>query len=482
MALKNQVQLIVYPNRMGTGLRDLGTMLEKHVLDAVGGVHILPIYPSNADGGFSPLTHKEVDPDYGTWEDVEAIAKRFDLCLDLTLNHISDESPEFIDFLNKGKSSEYADLFVDVDDFEPMSQENLAKIHIRKEKLPFREITFGDGTKGRVWCTFTERQVDLNYDSPKTYDLLFDYMRFMMARGVKLFRLDAFGYVTKRLGTNCFIVEPEIWDILERFRQVAADDGAEIMPEVHDHFSHQLTMANRGMYAYGFALPVLVLHAFLRQDTTYLKNWLRICPHRQVTVLDTHDGICIPDAEHLIPPDEIKALIDDVSQRSEDPILRRSAAHVGSVGAIYQLTCTYFDALKRDEKAYLAARAIQFFTPGIPQVYYMGLLGATNDHDEVQKTGELRDINRSFFTLEEVDEHMRAPMVQKLVQLMKFRSQYPAFQGRFDLHYSDKNGLHLSWSQGELRADLEVNCETREFAIHYVDENTKERATLQFDA
>ena len=71
--LKNQVQLIAYPNRMGDSLGDLYDILEQHFSKAVGGVHILPIYPSNADGGFSPLTHKEVDPSYGDWDDVQKL-------------------------------------------------------------------------------------------------------------------------------------------------------------------------------------------------------------------------------------------------------------------------------------------------------------------------------------------------------------------------------------------------------------------------
>ena len=68
MGLKNKVQLIAYPNRIGKDLKDLGDMIDKHLSKAIGGVHILPLYPSNADAGFSPLTHKEVDPVYGTWE------------------------------------------------------------------------------------------------------------------------------------------------------------------------------------------------------------------------------------------------------------------------------------------------------------------------------------------------------------------------------------------------------------------------------
>lgn len=64
MALKNQVQLICYPDRLGRNLADLYSVLDRHCGDRIGGVHILPLYPSNADGGFSPLTHKEVDPAY----------------------------------------------------------------------------------------------------------------------------------------------------------------------------------------------------------------------------------------------------------------------------------------------------------------------------------------------------------------------------------------------------------------------------------
>ncbi|MDP1534599.1 MAG: sucrose phosphorylase, partial [Rubrivivax sp.] len=361
MILRNQVQLIAYPDRMGTNLAELYDIVDRHFSKAIGGIHILPPYPSNADGGFSPLTHKEIDPKYGTWADVEKISARFDLCLDLTLNHISDESEEFKDFVAKGYDSEYADLFVHVDQLGPISADDLARIHIRKEKEPFREVTFADGSRGRVWCTFTEHQIDLNFSSPKTYALMEDYIKFLTARGVKLFRLDAFGYTTKKIGTSCFLVEPDVYDILKWIDGVARENGADTLPEVHDHASFQYAIALHGMHPYGFALAPLLLFSLLDANSTYLKQWLRMCPRNQLTVLDTHDGICIPDVEGVLPKDKIQAVIDNVSQRSADPILRRSAANVHSVGAIYQLTCTYYDALKRNDDAYIAARAIQFF-------------------------------------------------------------------------------------------------------------------------
>lgn len=79
----------------------------------IGGVHLLPIYPSSGDGGFAPLCYNDVDPHFGTWEDVEAIAKQYDLMLELMVNHISPKSAQFQDFLEKGDASEHASMFID---------------------------------------------------------------------------------------------------------------------------------------------------------------------------------------------------------------------------------------------------------------------------------------------------------------------------------------------------------------------------------
>lgn len=471
MPLKNAVQLICYPNRIGNNLKDLNTFIEQQLGDTIGGVHILPFYPSNADGGFSPLTHREVDPAYGDWSDIEKIAAKYDICADLTINHISDESVEFQDFIKNGFNSKYADLFVNVDDLGPITPDDLAKIHIRKEKEPFRNVTFANGDTARVWCTFTERQIDLNYRSKLTYELTESYIRFLTSKGINLLRLDAFGYTTKKIGTSCFLVEPDVYRILEWVNEVAQRYGAECLPEVHDHTSYQYAISKRNMHPYGFALPPLLLYSLLDANSVYLKQWLRMCPRNMVTVLDTHDGICIPDVEGVIPDDQIRILIDNIDNRSADPILRRSAANIHSVGAIYQLTCTFYDALMQNDDAYIAARAIQFFTPGIPQVYYVGLFAGCNDHELMEQTGELRDINRHFYSLEEAAQEMQKPVVQRLLKIMRFRSHYPAFDGHFELHYSNDSSVSMGWRHGRhychLFTDLNFNTAT----ITYLDEH-----------
>lgn len=478
MALRNAVQLICYPDRMGEDLSDLYQVLDAHLNRAIGGVHILPVYPSNADAGFSPLTHKEIDPAYGTWDDIERISVQFDLCLDLMINHISDESVEFRDFVENGHDSEYSDLFVHRDHLGDISDKDLAKIYIRKEKEPFRKVEHPDGTTSEVWCTFTERQIDLNYDAEHAYELMEDYVRFLSSKGVKLFRLDAFGYTTKRIGTSCFMVEPDVYEICKWIDGAARSNGAETLAEVHDHHSYQYAISLHAMRPYGFALPMLALHALLNGDSRYLKPWLRMCPRNQITVLDTHDGICIPDVEGLLPEPEIQSIIDSLAARSADPILRRSAANVHSVGAIYQITCTFYDALERDDNAYIAARAIQFFTPGIPQVYYIGLLAGTNDQELADSTGEPRDINRRAYSLSEVDLALGQKVVRRLLRLMEFRSTYAAFDGTFHLHYSTADCLSMEWRKDENVCSLDVDLNTKKATIRYVNPKTQRTLTM----
>lgn len=479
MALRNAIQLICYPDRLGSNLKELYQVLDKNLQGAVTGVHILPFYPSNADAGFSPLTHKEVDPRYGDWEDIKRIADHFDLCVDLVLNHISDESKEFQHFLAHGFDSPYADLFIDVDALGPISHDDLAKIHIRKEKEPFREITFANGDSARVWCTFTEHQIDLNYNSEQTRTLVGNYIGFLANKGVKLFRLDAFGYTTKTIGTSCFLVEPDVYRNLDWLNEIALSYNTELLPEVHDHTSYQYAISRRNMHPYGFALPPLLLYSLLDVNSVYLKNWLRMAPRNQITVLDTHDGICIPDVEGVLPDDKIKCLIERIDSRSADPILRRSTVNAHSVGAIYQLTCTFYDALMQNDDAYIAARAIQFFTPGIPQVYYVGLLAGINDETLMATSGELRDINRHFYSLEEVDQAIEKPVVQRLLKLMRFRNSYPAFNGRFELNYSSDDSIDMAWRYGEHYASLFVDLNFNTARIRYLDADTGQQTFIQ---
>lgn len=83
------------------------------------------------------------------------------------------------------------------------------------------------------------------------------------------------------------------------------------------------------------------------------------------------------------------------SKETPIPIFYRNADYNLADGFdVHQIRCSYYSVLGCNDDAYLTARAIQFFTPGIPQVYYVGLLAGENDVKNVTRTGEGREINR----------------------------------------------------------------------------------------
>jgi sucrose phosphorylase len=117
----------------------------------------------------------------------------------------------------------------------------------------------------------------------------------------------------------------------------------------------------------------------------------------------------------------------------------------------------------------LAARAIQFFTPGVPQVYYVGLLAGENDQSAAEKTGDGREINRHNYSIDEVERDLQRPVVQRLQRLIRFRNEYDAFDGAFQILDSDDLVLELSWERGRSRCQLMVDFRYNKVVIRYAD-------------
>ena len=182
--------------------------------------------------------------------------------------------------------------------------------------------------------------------------------------------------------------------------------------EIHAYHQDQINIAKQVDWVYDFALPPLVLHALYTRTAARLKHWLSISPRNCITVLDTHDGIGVIDVgpdrrgaeilPGLLTAEEIDNLVETIHARSNGESRQATGAAANNLD-LYQVNCTYYDALGRRDEEYLIARAIQFFAPGIPQVYYVGLLAGANDLDLLRRTGVGRDINRHYYSRREID-------------------------------------------------------------------------------
>jgi sucrose phosphorylase len=464
-------QLLTYPDSLGGDLRALSDLLDGPLSGLFRGVHVLPPFPSSGDRGFAPVSYREIDPRFGTWDDIRRIARDHDVLLDLMINHISRQSAEFRDFERHGRRSPSADLFITLDKVWPGGEPpatDVARIFLRKPTAPFSTITIEDtGEAERVWTSFGSaewsEQIDLDITAGATRSLIGDWLGFFAAQGVRIVRLDAVGYVIKKPGTTCFMVEPEIYDFLDWVTAVASSVGLAVLPEVHDRYPTHERLAAHGFWSYDFVLPGLVLYAFATGDAGGLAAHLARSSDRQFTTLDCHDGIPIrPDLDGILEPAEMLRLAEQVVRQGGNVNRILADSHADGVD-VHQLNCTYYAALGCDDDRYLAARAIQLFAKGVPQVYYVGLLAGENDLAAVARTADGRAINRHDYTGGEIQDALARPVVRAVLDLVRLRNTHPAFEGSLEVG-GDSSILTMEWRNGEARCSLDVDIRSGKFS------------------
>jgi sucrose phosphorylase len=477
--MKNQVQLITYVDRISSGdIAALDALLQTELRGVFGGVHLLPFfYPiDGSDAGFDPIDHTRVDNRLGDWKDIAALALHTPVMADVIVNHMSSDSPQFQDFSANGDVSHYSGLFLTADKVFPngVSDTELRAIYRPRPGSPFTEIVLANSEKVKLWTTFTSKQIDIDVEHPQGRHYLESILKTLAASGVTMIRLDAVGYAIKKAGTSCFMM-PETFAFIDEIASLAKSHGLEVLVEVHSYFQRQLEIAKRVDWVYDFALPPLLLHALLFRTANALKHWIDIRPSNAVTVLDTHDGIGIIDIgadatdrnnrPGLVPPGELDQLVERIHENSRGQSREATGAAASNLD-LYQVNCTYYDALGQDDNAYLIARAVQMFLPGVPQIYYTGLLAGENDMALLQKTRVGRDINRHHYTKGEIHAALQRPVVQRLIALIEFRNSHAAFNGSFSCHGDGDDSLTLRW-KGEdgTSVALYVNFATHAWRI-----------------
>lgn len=482
MELKNQVQLITYPDSLGGDLNSLQIILNTYFPDVFkGGIHILPPFPSSGDRGFAPVTYLEIDPKHGSWENIRSLSEQYDIMLDLMVNHISAKSVWFQDFLSKGRNSEFKDLFITLEklwkDGNPV-EEDISAMFLRRQR-PYS--TFNTGNEGRtetVWTTFGKeepsQQIDLDINSLQVRELLSTFLENFSRQNVRFVRLDAVGYVIKKMGSSCFFVEPDIYEFLDWVAKKAEKLSITLLPEVHSHYSIQYKLSEKGFWIYDFILPYAVLHTLINKSTSFLLSYLANRPVKQFTMLDCHDGVPVkPDLDTLVKTHDARKLVDVCLSRGANLSYVYSEKHKDADGFdVHQIRGTYYSLLNADDNAYIAARAIQFFIPGIPQVYYNGFLAGENDQESISATGDGREINRHNFTIAEIEETIKKTVVQRLIRLIMLRNEHPAFNGTFSFQNSTEQTLIFEWNKGDSFCKAIIDITNNETTITFNNPNS----------
>ena len=469
-AMRRGPQLLTYPDSLGGSIRAIGSLLRGRLAGHFTGVHILPPFPSSGDRGFAPIDYRRIEPAFGDWSDISDLARDHDVMLDLMVNHISRRSPQFRDFEQHGRGSAFADLFITLDKVWPNGDppaEDVARIFLRKPDDPFsRHQHLRHGQDGAdlddlrlPWASRADRpRPGIDNDAPAHRGLVRVVRRLMVSASC--------GSTPSATWSRSPAAAASWWSR----RSTRCSTGSwrrlpnidiEVLPEVHDRQATHQKLSARGYWTYDFVLPGLLLGAFQSGDAARLADHLARSPQRQFTTLDCHDGIPVrPDLDDILEPAEMTALADEITARGGN-INRILGDRAGGVD-VHQLNCTYYSALGADDGRYLAARAIQLFARGVPQLYYVGLLAGENDHAAVQRTGDGRAVNRHDYSAAEIEAALERPVVRRILELVRLRREHPAFEGDLAVTLEDSARLRLAWSHGPDAVELLVDLKRGE--------------------
>ena len=448
----------------------LDTFLQRYLGDAISGVHVLPFFPWSSDDGFSVIHYREVNSELGEWAHIQTLASHYDLMADLVLNHVSRESLWFVDYLTGSLPGR--DYFIEVDPDTDVSQVT------RPRSSPLLvPISTRRGTR-HVWATFSEDQIDLNFENP---DVLLEFvgiLLFYLQQGVRIIRLDAVAFLWKRLGTSCIHL-PETHTVVRLLRAIVDEiaPGTLLITETNVPHAENISYfglerlaegaPNEAHMVYQFALPPLLLHTLTRGEATTLQTWLNSLPvlPEQCTYLNftaSHDGIGVRPLEGLLPDHERDALLE-LMHRFGGFVSMRS--NPDGSDTPYEINITWFEAMCGTRRGpdpwqiarFLCSQAIMLSLQGIPALYIHTLTGTLNDVEGVERSGRLRSINRRRWQLDELALLLESPstpthdVFHALHRLLEQRRQEPCFHPNAPQRVIDTPPELLAIERGPLR-------------------------------
>jgi sucrose phosphorylase len=438
---QTDVVLITYADSL-TGperapLRVMGDFARRFLKKGISAVHFLPFFPYSSDDGFSVIDYFALNPSVGDWDDVVAFSADFDLMFDYVLNHISAKSPWFASYL--AKAPQFETLALAVDPTTDLSQVT------RPRTLPLlTPFARSDGETVHLWTTFSGDQIDLNYKSVDVLIKMLEVLLFYIEKGARLLRLDAVAYLWKEIGTSCIHLD-QTHDMVRLFRKIldAVAPESIIITETNVPHAENISYFGNGFdeaqMVYNFALPPLLLHTFLSEDTGAFCQWADTLetPGDETTFFNftaSHDGIGVRPVEGLLSGQQVERLIQAVRKNGGKVSYKQNPDGSRSP---YELNITYVDALSNDDgmdaERFLASQSIQAALPGVPGIYIHSLLGSRNWLDGVAHTGRARTINREKLQVQPVidalqnRESFRSRVFYPYIHLLQTRRAQEAF-------------------------------------------------------
>ncbi len=413
------VVLITYADTISDegvpGLQALKSFVNRHLQPFAAVIHVLPFLQSTSDGGFAVASHTTLEPRFGDWSDLAALAQGRRLMADLVLNHVSASHPWVQQFMRDEQPGRSCVL-------EAAPDPCWADVIRPRSSNLFTQLRGGKGSR-QVWTTFGPDQVDLNWRSAEVLMGFARLMQRMARHGVRWIRLDAVGFVWKEPHTSCIHLPQahQLVRVLRLLLDQVGPDGVVVtetnVPE-QENLSY-LRSGDEAHLAYNFPLPPLLLEASVSGRADLLNAWLSRWPDLppQTGLLNftaCHDGVGLRPLEGLMPKKRLLQLLIGCEQRG-GLVSHRILSSAEEVP--YEINISWWSAMADggidptylQRERFLLTQLLILALPGVPAFYLPALLAAPNDLTRFRRTGHRRDLNRPQFTAQALERRLADP-------------------------------------------------------------------------
>lgn len=454
---EKDVVLITYGDQVSRphepSLSVLKELMDQHLEGIINSIHILPFCQSSSDDGFSVVNYGSVDPNMGSWREIDAISSKYRLMVDGVINHVSQFSDWFKAFMSG--DTYFKDFFIELDPTVDLRQV------VRPRTTPLlSEFIDNDGKIHNIWTTFSKDQVDLNYKNYRVLRSVLDALFYYIEKGAKLIRLDAIAFIWKEIGTPCAHL-PQTHELIQLIREVLHEVAPEVIIITETNVPHKENISYFGskddeaQMVYNFALPPLVMHAILKSNAKTLTSWAQTLslPSDKVCFFNftaSHDGIGLRPVKGILSDEEIDFLVQTVQENGGLVSYRGESDGTQSP---YELNCSYIDALSPLDapdnmriKRMLLSQGTALVMPGVPGIYFHSLVGSRNYLDGVKHTGKNRSINRERYNYDWLEDelskegNLAKTMLNSYKRLISIRTNEAAFNpfGTFTFYDIDE--------------------------------------------
>ncbi|MDT3995633.1 MULTISPECIES: alpha,alpha-phosphotrehalase [unclassified Mammaliicoccus] len=214
---KKSVVYQVYPKSFndttGNGQGDLRGIIEKlPYLQTLGVdyVWLTPIYESPMnDNGYDISDYYQINPDFGTKEDVEELLSEahslgIKIMLDIVINHTSTAHHWFVES-RKSKDNPYRDYYIwkeGTKDEPPTNWES---------KFGGNAWTYDEQTESYYLRLFDVSQADLNWENDKLKSEIYEMINYWIDFGIDGFRFDVINLISKGAFENSEAIGKEFY-------------------------------------------------------------------------------------------------------------------------------------------------------------------------------------------------------------------------------------------------------------------------------